>query len=219
MFLSKITRIVNRDQSDGEITDLAVKVGRYQFAINSLIVLGFCLIGREFLSLWVGEVYNDAYICILLVIIPGVFYNSLQIANSTLIAKNLIKYQAMVQLVMGITNVVLSMVFSSCWGAVGAALSICISYIVRVVLTIILIKLKLNINLLEFLKKCYIKMSIPFFPSVKITEEMIKEAKQSYDKMMEQKRTAPGEGQTSNGKKIGASNNGPKTQAPSNRIF
>lgn len=64
-----------------------------------------------------------------------------------------------------------------------------------------------------------IKMSIPFFPSVKITEEMIKEAKQSYDKMMEQNRKAPGEGQTSNGKKIGASNNGPKTQAPSNRIF
>ena len=58
-----------------------------------------------------------------------------------------------------------------------------------------------------------------FFPSVKITDDMIKRAKESYDKMMEQTSKAPGEGQTSNGKKIGASNSGPKTQAPSNRIF
>lgn len=64
-----------------------------------------------------------------------------------------------------------------------------------------------------------IDLSKTFFPSVKITDDMVKRAKESYDKMMAQSNKAPGEGETSNGKKIGASNNGPKTQAPSNRIF
>lgn len=63
-----------------------------------------------------------------------------------------------------------------------------------------------------------IELAKPFFPSVKVTDDMIKRAKESYEKMMSETK-APGEGETSNGKKIGASNNGPKTQKPSNRIF
>lgn len=63
------------------------------------------------------------------------------------------------------------------------------------------------------------ELSKPFFPSVKITDEMISRAKESYEKLMESDTQVPGEGSTSTGKKIGASNAGPKTQAPSNRIF
>lgn len=63
-----------------------------------------------------------------------------------------------------------------------------------------------------------IELSKPFFPSIKVTDDMITRAKQSYEKLMSDTKVK-GEGDTSNGKKIGASNNGPKTQAPSNRIF
>lgn len=63
------------------------------------------------------------------------------------------------------------------------------------------------------------ELSKPFFPSVKITEDMVKRAKESYEKFVDTANKAPGTGETANPKKIGASNSGPKTQAPSNRIF
>ena len=54
-----------------------------------------------------------------------------------------------------------------------------------------------------------INLSKPFFPSIKVTDEMIKMAKESYEKMQE----------TQAANKIKGSNSGAKTQAPSNRIF
>jgi hypothetical protein len=54
-----------------------------------------------------------------------------------------------------------------------------------------------------------INLSKPFFPSIKVTDEMIKMAKESYEKMQA----------TQAANKIKGSNSGAKTQAPSNRIF
>jgi hypothetical protein len=54
-----------------------------------------------------------------------------------------------------------------------------------------------------------INLSKPFFPSVKVTDEMIKMAKDSYEKMQA----------TQGANKVKGSNSGAKTQAPSNRIF
>lgn len=161
MFLSQITRIVQKDSEGKKLTDLAIKIGRYQFAINTLIILGFIFVGKEFIFLWIGEEYSLAYYCILLVILPGLFYNSLQIANSAMVAQNLIKYQAYIHLVMGVCNLCLSFFLSSKWGVVGASLSICIAYIIRWVFTLLLVRAKLNIDLYQFVQKCYIRMALP----------------------------------------------------------
>lgn len=161
MFLSRITRILNHDAADVELNNLAIKVGRFQFALNGLLILGFCLIGKEFISIWVGKNFEEAYYGIVLVVIPGAFYNALQILNTTIIAKNLIKYQAYIQIAIGITNVVFSLILSYYLGVLGASISICIAYSLRLVLTILFIKRKLNFNLKAFVRKCYIRMGIP----------------------------------------------------------
>lgn len=164
MFLSKITRIVNtKDTSRQELTKLTIDVGRFQFLLNGIIVVGFTVIGKEFIFLWMGEDFIDGYYGILFIIFPGLFYNSLQIANTTMIVKNMVKYQSMVAIATGICNVVLSVILSHKWGVLGASMAICIAYSLRVVLNLIVIKKKLNIDLIEFIKKCYLRLSIPIF--------------------------------------------------------
>lgn len=169
MFLSRITRIIQDDDDNKKITELMIKVGRFQYVLNGLLIVGFGIVGKEFILLWMGEAYAEAYYGILLVVIPGLFYNSLQIAHTTMIAKNLIKYQAYIQILIGICNVVISIILSYYIGVIGSAISIFISYMIRVILNIILIKNKLNINLKKYIVECYVKMTLPILATLSIS--------------------------------------------------
>jgi len=162
MFLSRITRITNdKETSRKNLSNLTISVGRFQFILNSLIVVGFAVIGRDFILLWMGEKYIQAYYGILLVILPGLFFNSLQIFNTTLIVKNLVKYQALVALATGVCSFVLSVIFSHLWGVIGASAAIFSAYSLRVILTLLLIHKKLDVDLRAFVLNCYLKLSVP----------------------------------------------------------
>lgn len=162
LFLARITRITNSENNGAEdLTRLTVNVGRFQFALNGLLFIGFALVGQEFINLWMGPDYHLAYYGVILVVLPGLFINSLQIANTTLIVKNQVKYQAFIGVATGVSNVILSLVFSRLWGVVGASLSICIAYIIRLCLTLVLVNKRTEIDLKCYFKQCYMKMSIP----------------------------------------------------------
>lgn len=57
--------------SDKSISDLFIKVGRVQWFIILLILCGFILFGQNFILLWAGSDYADAYWMTLLLFIPS----------------------------------------------------------------------------------------------------------------------------------------------------
>lgn len=167
MFMPKIARIYANDE-EGDIDPLLLKVGKFQYILNGLIVSGFAVVGKLFIDLWVGPEFKLAYYGILLVLIPGLFYNSLQIANTAMTVKKKVKTTALVNVAMGITNVILSFVFSYLFGVVGACLSIFVAYMVRAIALNIIYKKVLNVNIGAFIKQCYLRMSIPIILSIAI---------------------------------------------------
>ena len=168
MFLPKISRIYANNDADSDIMPLMTKVGRFQFALNCMIVVGFYTVGKQFVQLWLGAEYADAYLGVLLVIIPGVFYNSLQIANTAMVVRDKVKYQAMIMLATGVLNVSLSVVFSKYWGAVGACLSIFVAYTFRAILYHVVHARVMKLNIRRFAKECYIKMAAPVISSLAV---------------------------------------------------
>ena len=159
MFMPKISRIYSGNDSEQGITNLMIKVGKFQYIINGLIFAGFLVVGKEFIVLWMGKDFLYAYYGILLVIFPGLFYNSLQIAHTAMIVQGKVKIQAIVNVVMGIVNVILSVILSSRYGVLGASVSIFVAYMLRAVLLNIIYKYQLNIDIGVFIKKCYIGLA------------------------------------------------------------
>lgn len=159
MFMPKISKIYNEKNSKTNLEILMLKVGRFQFILNGLIIVGFLILGKTFIELWVGKEYLDAYMGILLVIIPGLFFNSLQIANTAMIVQNKVKIQAYITLVTGIINICLSPIFINYFGVKGACFSIFMAYMVRAILCNIIYYKVLKIDIIAFIKKCYIGMS------------------------------------------------------------
>lgn len=166
MFMPRISRIVAQGNKEGDLNKLFVSVGRFQYALNGLIVAGFAVVGRTFIRLWMGEDYILAYAGILLVLIPGLFHNGLQIADTTMIVENKVKWTAGVHVVTGIVNVVMSFPLSKSFGVTGACLSICIAYMVRNTLLHIIFYRELPLDIPGFMKECYGKMSVPIIATI-----------------------------------------------------
>lgn len=161
MFLPKISRIyANGDDAEKNLTPLLLSVGKFQYALNGVIIVGFAIVGKLFVELWMGIDYIDAYWGVLLVTIPGLFFNSLQIGNTALIVQKKVKYQAIIALIAGIINISLSFVFSYFFGVIGAALSIFVAYSFRAVATNIVCYKVLKLDIPQFIQKCYLRMSL-----------------------------------------------------------
>ena len=166
MFMPKISRIYEHGGEKDELMPLMLSVGKFQYAINGLIVAGFAVIGKEFINLWIGSAYLDAYYGILLVIIPGLFFNSMQIANTAMIVRKKVNLQAWVNLGMGIVNIIMSIILSSYLGVVGACISISIAYMLRAVALLFIYKRVLKIDMASFVINCYIRMGIPIIITI-----------------------------------------------------
>lgn len=166
MFMPKISRIYERGGEKDELMPLMLSVGKFQYAINGLIVAGFAVVGKEFINLWMGPTYLDAYYGILLVIIPGLFFNSLQIANTAMIVRKKVNLQAWVNLGMGIVNVLLSIILSSYLGVIGACISISIAYMLRAVVLLFIYRRVLKIDMAGFVINCYFRMGIPIIITI-----------------------------------------------------
>ena len=161
MFMPRISRIVLKDENRVELSKLLLRVGKFQFALNGIIIIGFALVGKCFINLWLGKDYLLAYYGILLVIVPSLFFNSLQIANTTLVVENRVKLQAIINVCTGVINVILSFPLAKIFGVLGAAASISIAYMFRSIVINIVSSKVLKLDMKQFVKKCYIRMSLP----------------------------------------------------------
>lgn len=161
MFMPKISRIYANEDAQQKIMPLMVNVGRFQIVLNGLIVAGFICVGREFILLWMGENYISAYAGIVLVLVPGIFYNSMQIAHTTVMVQNKVKITAFVNIATGVTNVILSFVLSQRYGVIGACISIFAAYVLRVLMLVIFYRKSLQLNMLLFIKECWLKLLLP----------------------------------------------------------
>jgi len=168
MFMPKISKLCIEKNDTKELSNLFIRVGKYQYFINGLIITGFIVLGSLFINLWVGDSFQDAYYGILLVTVPSLFYNSLQIANTTMIVQNKVKETAFANLATGLINVILSAFLSMIFGVLGACVSICIAYSFRAITLNILYKKLLHLDIKSFVKNCYLKMSIPMIITVPI---------------------------------------------------
>ena len=170
MFMPKVAKLYADGQED-KLLPLMNKVGKFQFALNGLIVAGFAVVGKDFLLLWMPEgltVANcaTAYAGVLLVLIPGLFINSLQTAETALTVIKRVDLQAYINLITGVINVALSFVLSYFYGAIGACISICVAYVIRAIILNIVVNKVLKVNIKRFILECYLRMAVPILVAI-----------------------------------------------------
>lgn len=166
LFLPKVTRIMNSKNANHNFLQLMIKIGRIQLLIIGLLTIGFISIGKDFIILWMGKEFVSSFYSAVLLILPSLLYLPQQLGNIAVVAKSKVKLQASVFIVMALLNIVLSLIFSYYWGALGASLAISISYFIRSFGMNIIFYKALEIDIYTFFKETYFPMVIPLLISL-----------------------------------------------------
>lgn len=162
LFMPQVSRILIGETDAKKTLPLMIRVGRLNQAVVSLLIMGFILIGREFIHLWVGAEYDQLYVCILFLIIPYFLFASQQIANTSILVLGHIKYSTVINLITGVLNLIVSYCVCQKYGVIGVCATIGIVFFVRIVLLNILYVRKLKLDVFAFFKACHLKM-LPSF--------------------------------------------------------
>ncbi|MEJ8758815.1 oligosaccharide flippase family protein [Enterocloster sp. HCN-30185] len=173
LFMPMVARLDYNMDNRG-IENIMIKVGKYQVCVLGLLFVGICTVGTEFIELWMGSEYWISGICTVLLIAPSIFLYPQQIANTLLSIRNKVKYQAMSALIIGAINVVLSFVLTPQLGALGSSISICVAFLVNLVLLNIVYHKVLHLNLKQFYKVVYIRYVPPIFLAIIITQFILR---------------------------------------------
>lgn len=162
MFMPKIARIVYKEQQPDKLLDLMVKVGRFQFVLIGLLVVGFTVVGQEFMGLWLSgrlPVGTDlVYWCAFFLILPAPFYLSQQIGKNALIVMGRVRETAIINIIKAVLGVILVTVLTMFFDVLGACIAICMVYFIRNILFMVLYQKILKLNMWNFIKKCYLRL-------------------------------------------------------------
>lgn len=173
LFMPMVARLDYNMDNCG-IENIMIKVGKYQICVLGLLFAGICTVGTEFIELWMGSEYRISGICTVLLIAPSIFLYPQQIANTLLSLRNKVKYQATSALIIGAINVGLSFVLTPQLGALGSSISICVAFLVNLVLLNIVYHRVLHLNLKKFYKVVYIRYVPPILLAIIITQFILR---------------------------------------------
>lgn len=124
LFLPKAMQMTVKSESPQVMTDTFIKISRISTYILFFILGGFILVGRQFIHLWVGDTFAEAYLFTVLIMIGLTFTLSQSFGNDLLQAKNKHRFRGIVILTATLLGVALGWYLSLSYGAIGLISSI-----------------------------------------------------------------------------------------------
>nr|WP_321399028.1 oligosaccharide flippase family protein [uncultured Desulfobacter sp.] len=160
VFLPKVTTMVAKNKTGQEISELFIRTGRIQFCVMSFILSGFILFGKQFIGLWAGNGYSDAYIIALLFFIPLIVPLIQNLGITILQARNQLKFRSVLYVIIAICSLGLQIPLAKHYGGIGCAVAIATALTIGQVLVMnIYYHRNQGLNILSFWKEIG-KMSV-----------------------------------------------------------
>lgn len=124
VFLPKVTAMVATNRSRKEISDLFIRTGRIQYIVLAYILSGFIIFGRQFIELWAGAGYTDAYIISLLFFIPLTVPLIQNLGITILQARNEMKFRSVLYIIIALVSLAMQIVLTRHFGGIGCAMGV-----------------------------------------------------------------------------------------------
>lgn len=136
VFAPRVNRIVAEQtpDSDKEVSDLLVRVGRLQYIISLYIFIGFLFAGRQFVMWWAGNEYEASYLVAIWLLSPMVIILPHSLGIEIRRAKNRHQLASVIMFGTAVFNVAISIPLAHIWGAAGAAFGTWLGLLVNTVI-------------------------------------------------------------------------------------
>lgn len=121
LFLPRCSEYATMNNGLSLASDLFVKVTRLQTIIMGLVISGYIVFGKDFVRLWAGEEYADAFWASLLIIVPCTITFVQGMGNAILQAFGKVRFQSLVYFIIVVYVAVLTFIFGYQYGTIGCA--------------------------------------------------------------------------------------------------
>ena len=129
LFLPKVTRMVSGNENRHEVSNLMIRIGRIQLLVIGLLITGIVVLGKPFISLWMGPDFIPSYYVVLLLVVPGIITLTQEIAYTLLFVVNEIKYRAILFIFASVVSVIIGIILAPKLGALGSAIGVGIALV------------------------------------------------------------------------------------------
>lgn len=171
VFLPKVTAMVATNRSRKEISDLFIRTGRIQYIVMAYILSGFIIFGRQFIELWAGAGYSDAYMISLLFFIPLTVPLIQNLGITILQARNEMKFRSVLYIIIALVSLAMQIVLTSHFGGIGCAMGVSGALVVGQILIMnVYYRRRQDLDIMTFWKEIS-KMSV--IPIVLIISSML----------------------------------------------
>jgi O-antigen/teichoic acid export membrane protein len=154
VFVPQVHQLSLEENSNKKLTDLFIKLGRIQFLIVSIVLLGFIFFGKPFIQWWAGNEYNDSYLIVLLLILPVTIPVIQNIGIEIQRAKNMHKFRSIAYLIIAVLNIGISIPLTMRYQGIGAAIGTAVALIIgNGIIMNIYYHRNVGLNILKFWKE------------------------------------------------------------------
>lgn len=129
VFGPRVNMLVAKNESPQVISELLIRIGRLQYLVVSLVLSGYVVFGQEFIRLWAGPEYADAYYVALLTMIPLAVPLIQNIAFTTIVAQNKHHFRSVIYAIVAVVNVVSTYLVLPYYGIIGAATCTAVAFV------------------------------------------------------------------------------------------
>lgn len=160
VFLPKVTAMALNDSGGRAISDLFIKTGRVQYCVMALVLSGFILFGRQFINLWAGNGYEDAYVIALLFFVPLTVPLIQNLGITILQARNQMKFRSLLYLVISLVSLATQIPLAKRYGGIGCACAVAGALVLgQIIVMNVYYQVRQKINIVRFWVEI-VKMSV-----------------------------------------------------------
>ena len=123
VLLPSIIEILEEEDGLKKVQKTIVTTGRVQFCLLGTALVGFAVLGKKFIYLWLGDGFQDVYYITLILMIPSIFELCVNACLAVLKAKNLLGFQTVALLSTTVLNALITYFgtkrvgyFAACFG-------------------------------------------------------------------------------------------------------
>lgn len=156
VLMPDVVKQVTSGADDSQLSTHMIKIGRIKLIVLALPTLGFVFLGVQFINLWVGKDFHEAYPVALLTLLPQMLSALMDVGLYVMWAKNKHKVKSFVSLGICILNIFLTIILVQKYGIIGAAISTAFAYIAGyIIFNSIYFHKVLHLDMIRFTKETF----------------------------------------------------------------
>lgn len=121
VFLPKVTSMVTKGAKNEEISNLFIRTGRLQYIVMAFILSSFIVFGKQFIVLWAGNDYAEAYYLSLMFFVPLTIPLIQNLGIIILQARNQMKFRSLLYIIIALCSLALSILLTQRYNYYGCA--------------------------------------------------------------------------------------------------